>query len=486
MFRVSPAKYAEGLDALKSACDGADNIAYRTDLLLADFRPLAEGRFGEASAERGAEVGLKAKLLSLSLFALLETMRDGKDKLDAVVAARAELDAVAGSGAAEPTDPVLDATVNVSDSASILEGSANGVVAALVEAAELLVGVGWTGRLPGELAQAADCAAWQLAYAQSAASAYADYAKAVGDFEDALVPRLDPDGFLQVGAAREWAGGEIAGGGPGIGEWLAAIGDAADGAGGSLGAVGGMLRGFGVAVEGNESALSRAYAAVKGLGPDGARALAKLLSDEGSMGEFIGDLEEAARRRGGDLVAAMRDVDWVKFGVDDEVAEAFAKTITIEQEGALEFYRWIDELGDEALITGEKFGKHADRLGKVAAGIDLLLTILETGPVGPEVASHVATEGAIIAASNAVGSVAVLGVGGVVGGGAIAVGGVAALGAGVALEKYKESPEGRDFQRDVDSLFMGMAGFGSVHPNDYFSEAGKREQLAAVERRKDE
>ena len=66
----------------------------------------------------------------------------------------------------------------------------------------------------------------------------------VGDFEDALVPRLDPDGFLQVSAAREWANEEIAGGGPGIGEWLAAIGDAADGAGGSLGAVGGMLRGF--------------------------------------------------------------------------------------------------------------------------------------------------------------------------------------------------------------------------------------------------
>ena len=204
----------------------------------------AEERFGEASAERGAEVGLKAKLLSLSLFALLETMRDGKDKLDAVVAARAELDAVAGSGAAEPIDPMLDATVNVSDSASTLEGSTNGVVAALTEAAELFVGVGWTGRLSDELAQAADCAAGQLAYAQSAASAYADYAKVVGDFEDALVPRLDPDGFLQVSAAREWANEEIAGGGPGIGEWLAAIGDAADGAGGSLGAVGGMLRGF--------------------------------------------------------------------------------------------------------------------------------------------------------------------------------------------------------------------------------------------------
>lgn len=189
-------------------------------------------------------MGLKAKLLSLSLFALLETMRDGKDKLDAVVAARAELDAVAGSGAAEPIDPMLDATVNVSDSASTLEGSTNGVVAALTEAAELFVGVGWTGRLSDELAQAADCAAGQLAYAQSAASAYADYAKLVGDFEDALVPRLDPDGFLQVSAAREWANEEIAGGGPGIGEWLAAIGDAADGAGGSLGAVGGMLRGF--------------------------------------------------------------------------------------------------------------------------------------------------------------------------------------------------------------------------------------------------
>lgn len=79
-----------------------------------------------------------------------------------------------------------------------------------------------------------------------------------------------------------------------------------------------------MAVEGNESALSRAYAAVKGLGPDGAWALAKLLSDGGSMGEFVGDLEEAAQRRGGDLAAAMRDVDWVKFGVDDEVAEAIA------------------------------------------------------------------------------------------------------------------------------------------------------------------
>lgn len=486
MFRVSPAKYSEGLDALKSACDAADNIAYRTDLLLADFRPLAEGKFGEASAERGAEVGLNAKLLSLSLFALLETMRAGKEKLDAVVAARAELDAVAGSGAAEPTDPVLDAAVNVSDSASILEGSANGMVAALAEASELLVGVGWTGRLPDELAQAADCSAGQLAYAQSAASAYADYAKAVGDFEGALVPRLDPDGFLQVGAAREWAAGEIASGGPGIGEWLATIGDAVDGASGSLGAVGGLLRGFGVAVEGNESALSRAYAAVKGLGPDGTRALAKLLSDEGSMGEFIDDLEEAAQRRGGDLSAAMGDIDWVKFGMDEEVAEALSSGVAQRLDDWSDGAKLLNEIGDETLIAGEKIGKHADRLGKVATGIDLLLTILETGSVGPEVASHVATEGAVIATSNAVGSVAALGVGGVVGGGAIAVGGVAALGAGVVLEKYKDSPEGCDFQRDVDSFFMEAAGFGSVHPNDYFSEAGKREQLAASEGGKDE
>lgn len=338
---------------------------------------------------------------------------------------------------------------------------------ALAEAAELLVGVGWTGRLPDELAKAADCAAGQLAYAQSAASAYADYAKAVSDFEDTLVPRLDPDGFLQVGAAREWAAGEIAGGGPGIEEWLAAIGDAVDGAGGSLGAVGGLLRGFGVAVEGNESALSRAYAAVKGLGPDGARALAKVLSDESSMGELIDDLEEAARRRGGDLAAAMRDIDWVKFGVDEKTAEAIASNAAKKVDVWLPDAEKLSALGDEALAVGEKYGKFADHLGNVAIAIDLVLAGMEAGPVGPEVASHVATEGAIIVASGAVGNVSALGVGGIVGGGAIAVGGVAAHGAGILLEGHMDSPEGRDFQRDVDSFFMEKAGFGSVYPNDY-------------------
>lgn len=122
----------------------------------------------------------------------------------------------------------------------------------------------------------------------------------------------------------------------------------------------------------------------------------------------------------------------------------------------------------------------------MAIAIDLVLAGVEAGPVRPEVASHVATEGAIIAASGTVGNVSALGVGGIVGGGAIAVGVAAALDAGILLEGYMDSPEGRDFQRDVDSLFMEAAGFGSVHPNDYFSEAGKREQLFAAEGGKDE
>lgn len=484
MFRVSPAKYDEGLDALKFACDGADNIAYRTDLLLADLRPLAEGKFGEASAERGAEVGLKAKLLSLSLFALLETMRAGREKLDAVVAARAELDAVAGSGAAEPTDPALDATVNVSDSASILEGSANGVVAALAEAAELLVGIGWTGRLPDELAQAADGASRQVVYAQSVDSAYAEYVSSVEEFEASLVPKLDPDDFLQAEAVEEWALGKMAEG-DGIGRWLGALGDVADAAGDPLDGIAAVLVGFGTAVEGNEVALARAYAALKGLGPDAARALSELLSCGGGD-EFLDALEESFRRRGGDLVAAMGDIDWIKFGVDEEAAETFVSIAMRDADVWSDDAKMLDELGDAAIAAGERFGKYADHLGKVAAGIDLLLAISEAGPVGPEQVSRLVTEGTVLAAAGTIGTLSKLGIGGIAGG---FVTGGAAIGTvylGLKWEQYMDFPEGEDFQRKVDSFFMGATGFGSVRPNDYFSEAGKREQLAAAEGGKDE
>ena len=485
MFRVSPSEYGEGLGALEAACGGADNIAYRTDLLLADFRPLAEGEFADASAERGAEVGLKAKLLSLSLFALLETMREGKDRLDLVVRARAELDAVAGKGAGGETDPVLDPLVNVPDAATALEGSAKKVATALGDAAGLLAGAGWAGGLADGIARAADRAAYQLSYAQSAGPAYTSYAAAVDGFEAALVPRLDPDGFLQVEAARAWAFGEVAAAGDGIGEWLGAIDAAAGAAGDSLGGIAGVLRGFGTAVEGNEVALARAYAAVRGLGADGARALSRLLDNEATFREFRTELAGAVRRRGGDLAAAMGDIDWVRFGLDEEAGEALARTITNEQGEALDFYRWIDVLGDEATDAGEKIGKYADRLGRVATCIDLLLAYREAGPVGPEKVSHLATEGAVIAGSGALGDAAA-GVGGVLGGGAVAAGGLAAVAGGLAWEWYKGSPEGGDFQRDVDALFMGAAGFGSARPNDYCSEAAKRGQIAAAGDGKDE
>lgn len=59
------------------------------------------------------------------------------------------------------------------------------------------------------------------------------------------------------------------------------------------------------------------------------------------------------------------------------------------------------------------------------------------------------------------------------------LGAVAGVAAGFGWEWYKETPEGADFQRDVDGAFMAASGFGSVHPNDFFSEAAKREQLRA-------
>lgn len=486
MFKVSPSKYGEGLDALKAACGGADNIAYRTDLLLADFRPLAEGEFADASAERGAEVGLKAKLLSLSLFALLETMRVGKDRLDLVVKARAELDAVAGKGAGGETDPMLDPLVNVSDAATALEGSAKKVVTALGDAADLLVGIGWTDALSNEIAQAADRAAYQLSYAQSVGPAYTSYVAAVDEFEATLVPKLNPDDFLQVEATKAWAFGEVAAAGDGIGEWLGAIDTVAGAAGDSLGGIAGVLRGFGTAVEGNEVALARAYTAIKGLGADGARALSRLLDNEATFREFRTELAGAVKRRGGDLTAAMRDIDWVKFGLDKKTGEAFVSTAISDAGGWSDDVKIISELGDAAADAGEKIGKYADRLGRVATCIDLLLAYREAGPVGPEKVSHLATEGAVIAGLGALGDTAAADVGGILAGGAIAGGGALVVLGSLAWGEYKGSPEGEDFQRDVDALFMGAAGFGSVRPNDYCSEETKREQIAAAGDGKDE
>lgn len=486
MFKVSPSKYGEGLDTLKTVCGGADNIAYRTDLLLADFRPLAEGEFADASAERGAEVGLKAKLLSLSLFALLETMREGKDKLDLVVKARAELDAVAGKGAGGETDPMLDPLVNVSDAATTLEGSAKKVVTALGDATDLLVGIGWTDDLSNEIAQAADRAAYQLAYAQSVGPAYTSYVAAVDEFEAALVPKLNPDDFLQAEATKAWAFGEVAAAGDGIGEWLGAIDAVAGTAGDSLGGIAGVLRGFGTAVEGNEVALARAYTAIKGLGADGARSLSRLLDNEATFREFRTELAGAVKRRGGDLAAAMGDIDWVKFGLDEEAGEALARGAMKEEEAVAALSSNLSELGSESLEEGEKIGKYADRLGKVATCIDLFLAYQEAGPVGPEKVSHLATEGAVIAGLGALGDTAAADAGGILAGGAIAGGGALVVLGSLAWGEYKGSPEGEDFQRDVDAFFMGAAGFGSVRPNDYCSEATKREQIAAAGDGKDE
>lgn len=60
MFRVSIGSFEDAVGFLEDASSAADNIAYRTDLLLADFRPLAEGSFADASAEAGT--GLASRL----------------------------------------------------------------------------------------------------------------------------------------------------------------------------------------------------------------------------------------------------------------------------------------------------------------------------------------------------------------------------------------------------------------------------------------
>ena len=130
----------------------------------------------------------------------------------------------------------------------------------------------------------------------------------------------------------------------------------------------------------------------------------------------------------------------------------------------------------------DKFAKH---LGDVAVGVDLLLACGEAGPVGPERVAAVATEGAVIFASGRVGDFISSGAGvvrgGIVGGFMTPLGAVAGVAAGFGWEWFKSTPEGADFQRDVDGAFMAASGFDSVHPNDYFSEAAKRERLKANE-----
>lgn len=477
MFRVSIGSFKDAVGFLEDASCAADNIAYRTDLLLADFRPLAEGSFADASAEAGTEVGVKAKLLSLSLFALLETMRAASAALSDVMELRKGVLEAAGTG--RVTDPVLDADINVEGSAEAASASARDVVAKLEEAEGLLVGIHFPGGVTDSLSYAISWAAKQGSYADSAAEAYVAYKGGVESFEAEFAPLFDEDSFLQVDSTLEWCRAEASSGGAGIGAILGASGAIGDGVDIASGALLGLSR----ALDGNEAELVQAWEAIKALGADGSRALSKALSDEGTLKGLIAAMEANLRDNGGDLVAAIRSIDWFGYGLDGDGIEVFVSNVPKDKESILNLKQRLTELGGAARESSQRLANYSNYLGKVVAGIDLLLAFEEAGPVGPEKIAAISTEGAVIFASGKVGEFLSSGMGvvhgGVVGGAMTALGAVAGVAAGFGWEWYKSTPEGADFQRDVDGAFMAASGFDSVRPNGYFSEVSKREQLKA-------
>ena len=477
MFRVSIGSFEDAVGFLEDASCAADNIAYRTDLLLADFRPLAEGSFADASAEAGTEVGVKAKLLSLSLFALLETMRAASAALSDVMELRKGVLEAAGTGGA--TDPVLDAGINVEGSAEAASASARGVAAKLEEAEGLLVGIHFPGGVTDSLSYAISWAAKQGSYADSAAEAYVAYKGGVESFEAEFAPLFDEDSFLQVDSTLEWCRAEASSGGAGIGAILGAPGAIGDG----MDIASGALLGLSRALDGNEAELVQAWGAIRALGTDSARALSKALSDEGTLKGLIAAMEANLKENGGDLLAALKSIDWFGYGVDDGKMESLI-TNTMRKSGEWsDTFKFLDDVRGAALEAGDSLKCYAKDSSNVAVAIDLLLACGEAGPVGPEKAAAVATEGAVIFASGKVGDFISSGMGavrgGIVGGVMSPLGAVAGVAAGFGWEWYKETPEGADFQRDVDSAFMTASGFGSVHPNDYFSEVVKRERIGA-------
>ena len=477
MFRVSIGSFEDAVGFLEDASSAADNIAYRTDLLLADFRPLAEGSFADASAEAGTEIGVKAKLLSLSLFALLETMRAASDALSGIMDLRRGVLEAAGTGGV--TDPVLDAGINVEGSAEAASASARGVVAKLEEAEGLLAGIHFPGGVADSLAYAISWAAKQGSYADSAAEAYVAYKGGVESFEAEFAPLFDEDSFLQVDSTLEWCRAEASSSGAGIGALLGAPGAIGDG----MDIASGALLGLSRALDGNEAELVQAWDAIRALGADGARALSKALSDEGTLKGLIAAMEANLKDNGGDLLAALKSIDWFGYGVDDGKMESLI-TNTVRKSGEWsDTFKFLDDVRGAALEAGDNLKSYAKDLSNVAVAIDLLLACGEAGPVGPEKVASVATEGAVIFASGKVGDFISSGMGvvrgGIVGGAMNPLGAVASVAAGFGWEWYKETPEGADFQRDVDGAFMAASGFGSVHPNDYFSEVVKREQLRA-------
>lgn len=477
MFRVSIGSFKDAVGFLEDASSAADNIAYRTDLLLADFRPLAEGSFADASAEAGAEIGVKAKLLSPSLFAMLETMRDASDALPGVMELRKGVLEAAGTGGA--TDPVLDAGINVEGSAEAASASARGVAAKLEEAEGLLAGIHFPGGVADSLDYAISWVAKQGSYADSAAEAYVAYKGGVESFEAEFAPLFDEDSFLQVDSTLEWCRTEASSGGAGIGVLLGAPGAIGDGVDIASGALLGLSR----ALDGNEAELVQAWEAIKALGADGALALSKALSDEGTLKGLIAAMEANLKDNGGDLIAATKNIDWFGYGLDGDGIEVFVSSAIDDVADWSDGVGGLRKVGKSALASSERLDKFAKHLGDVAVGIDLLLACEEAGPVGPERVAAVATEGAVIFASGRVGDFISSGAGvvrgGIVGGAMNPLGAVAGVAAGFGWEWYKETPEGADFQRDVDGAFMAASGFGSVHSNDYFSEAAKREQLRA-------
>ncbi len=477
MFRVSIGSFEDAVGFLEDASCAADNIAYRTDLLLADFRPLAEGSFADASAEAGAEIGVRAKLLSLSLFALLETMRAASDALSGIMDLRRGVLEAAGTGGV--TDPVLDAGINVEGSAEAASASAWGVAAKLEEAEGLLAGIHFPGGVADSLDYAISWVAKQGSYADSAAEAYVAYKGGVESFEAEFAPLFDEDSFLQVDSTLEWCRAEASSGGAGIGALLGAPGAIGDG----MDIASGALLGLSRALDGNEAELVQAWDAIRALGTDSARALSKALRDEGTLKGLVAAMEANLKENGGDLIAAIKSIDWFGYGLDEKNVEGFIAGVVQAANAKSDEAMCLDELGNIAFGSGEKISKVAKNLGDVAVGIDLLLACEEAGPVGPERVAAVATEGVVIFASGRVGDFISSGAGvvrgGIIGGAMNPLGAVAGVAAGFGWEWYKETPEGADFQRDVDGAFMAASGFGSVHPNDYFSEAAKREQLRA-------
>lgn len=404
-------------------------------------------------------------------------MRAASAALSDVIELRKGVLEAAGTG--RVTDPVLDADINVEGSAGAASASARDVVARLEEAEGLLVGIHFSGGVADSLSHAISWAAKQGSYADSAAEAYVAYKGGVESFEAEFAPLFDEDSFLQVDSTLEWCRTEASSGGAGIGVLLGAPGAIGDGVDIASGALLGLSR----ALDGNEAELVQAWEAIKALGADGALALSKALSDEGTLKGLIAAMEANLKDNGGDLIAATKNIDWFGYGLDGDGIEVFVSSAIDDVADWSDGVGGLRKVGKSALASSERLDKFAKHLGDVAVGIDLLLACEEAGPVGPERVAAVATEGAVIFASGRVGDFISSGAGvvrgGIVGGAMNPLGAVAGVAAGFGWEWYKETPEGADFQRDVDGAFMAASGFGSVHSNDYFSEAAKREQLRA-------